>query len=564
MKATFRLLTVLLVLSVAIGACAPATTPAPAPAQQPTTAQSSAVSQPTPAPVTTPTTAPVAVAAQPTNSPQPTKAAAGAATGADKVLKVHLYEDIQNLDPAFYPSDADESVMVNIYQGLIAYKPGTWEVTNVLAESITPSKDGLTIDFKLREGVQFHGGFGELTADDVKFSYERIADPKNQAVYAGDWAALDHVEVTGKYTGKIILKEPFAAMWTQTLPLTSGWLLSKKADEKRELKVWATQPVGTGPYEFVEWKPNQKVELKRFKDYWGEKPYYDTIIHQYIPEESAVEVALETGELDFGRIPPASVARFASNPKFKVVTVPTLDWEFLPINVQHPKLKDPNIRKAIRYAIDVDAINTAAYEDKYQPLCGMLVPGQIGYWKDAPCYKRDLAKAQEYLAKAGVKDLELTLAIQNTETEKAVGEIIQANLAEIGIKVKLDIQDDAAFVDGGMGDKGLQERQLVYLNFVNFPDPSGESVWFTCAQVKQWNWSYWCNENFDKLHADALKEQDPAKRQTLYVEMQKLMDDDAIVVWMSQITMFYIAKADIAPSIMPHGRVLPWNFSPVK
>ena len=198
--------------------------------------------------------------------------------------------------------------MLSVYEGLVSYKPGTWDVVNTLADTITPSDDGLRVDFTLKEGVQFHGGYGEVTADDVKFSFERIADPANECPYSGDWASLDHVEVTGKYTGTIIMKEPFAALWTTTLPQSSGFILSKKAVEEAGDNYGTKVVIGTGPYELAEWNPGQSYILKKFTDYGGNNSDYarpsewDEIDMILIDEDSATSIALETGELDFGEI----------------------------------------------------------------------------------------------------------------------------------------------------------------------------------------------------------------------------------------------------------------------
>lgn len=482
----------------------------------------------------------------------------------EKELVVHLYEDMQNVDPAFYPSDADESIMADVYQGLVGWVPGTYDLQNLLAEEITTSEDGTRIEFKLREGVQFHHGYGEVTAEDVKYSYERMIDPELSAVYAGDWGSLDHVEVTSTYTGIIIMKEPFAPLWNTTLPGPSGYILSKKAVEEKGIDAIATDPVGTGPYEFAEWVPNSRVKMIRFADYWGDKPEWATIIHQYIPSESAVDIALETGEIDFGRIAPTSVSRFEDNPNFTVIPINSTDWEVLYMNVQHPLLKDVRVRQAIRYAIDIDSINEAVYEDRYAPLCNMMTPQMLGYWEDAPCYKQDLEKARELLGEAGVENLELHIAIQNTEAEKMVGEIIQANLLEIGINLIIDVQDDAAFVEEGFGPEAVKNRQLVFLNWINYPDPSLTTMFFKCDQTEQWNWSYYCNPEFDALNDQAVLEMDPEARADLYIEMQKLVDESAGSVFVSNIVLYYVARNDIKASITPHGRVLAWAFESLK
>lgn len=538
----FRFLAALVAVGLILAACGGPATPTEAP----------------PAP----TEAPEATEAPPaTEAPAPTEAPPATEVPAEpKILNARLHADISILDPAFYPSSVDEMVALNINEGLVAYKPGTWEVVNVLAESITPSEDGLTIDFKLREGVEFHKGYGELTAEDVKFSFERIADPEVDSPYRGDWPTLDHVEVTGKYTGQIILNEPFAALWTTTLPIGSGWILSKKAVEEMGNETYATNPIGTGPYEFVEWVPNQEVALKRFADYWGDLPEWDEIHFLPIPEDSATEIALETGELDFGRISAASVERFQANDQFQVIQSPTIDYTWLAMNVQHPNLEDINVRQAIRYAIDVPSILEAAYDGKWTRACALVAPGQLGYWADAPCYERDVEKAKEFMAQAGVETLDVTLTVVSAEEEIAAGEVIQANLADIGINAEIIVQDSSAYWEGGFGEKGLKERQLTYIGYVTNPDPSWSTVWFTCEQVDEWNWMYWCSEEYDRLHAEALNELDADKRAEMYIQMQKIWDEAAHTVWIGYDTFYYVARVGLEPSIMPHGRFVAWNF----
>ena len=126
----------------------------------------------------------------------------GTASATGGTLRLHLDEDIENLDPAVQPGHADTNVATNIFEQLVAYKPGTFDTANTLAESWEGSTDGLRWQFKLKEGIPFHKDYGEVTAEDVKYSFERIAGltkPKLESPYAGDWATLDHVQVDGKY-----------------------------------------------------------------------------------------------------------------------------------------------------------------------------------------------------------------------------------------------------------------------------------------------------------------------------------------------------------------------------
>jgi ABC-type transport system substrate-binding protein len=155
-----------------------------------------------------------------------------AAPAGPKILKVRITADIQDMDPAFMTGSLENSITNNIYQGLIEYRGNYDQYFDALiSEPLKVSEDGLKISFKLREGIQFQKGYGELTAEDVKYSFERIINPDLDASYRDNWKTLDHVEVTGKYTGDIILNEPFAPLFSSTLPATTGWIVSKKAVE---------------------------------------------------------------------------------------------------------------------------------------------------------------------------------------------------------------------------------------------------------------------------------------------------------------------------------------------
>jgi peptide/nickel transport system substrate-binding protein len=228
------------------------------------------------------------------------------------------------------------------------------------------------------------------------------------------------------------------------------------------------------------------------------------------------------------------------------------------MNVQHPNLQDINVRQAIRYAIDVPSILTAAYNDRLVRGCSLVAPGLIGYWADAPCYERDVDLAMEYLAQAESIPTDLTITIDTSEDYRIAAEVIQANLAEIGLDVEIIAQDPSAFYDGGFGEAGLTQRQLVFISYTNFPDPSWATVWFTCEQVDEWNWMYWCNEEFDALHAAALIESDPDARAEMYIEMQQIWDEAVHTVWVAFGTNYIVSRNTINPGHSAHGLVVPW------
>lgn len=508
--------------------------------------------------------APSAPAAEATAAPameaKPTEPAAMDAME-KRILRIRFPSDLVNADPAFHPAGIDTLTAETVGEGLFTFKPGTWEVQPVLAESYTVSDDGLRIDFKLREGVQFQKGQGELTAEDVKFSYERFLDEKLNASYKGDWEALDKVEVKDKYNGTIVLKRPFAPLWGSTLPVAAGVVLSKKYVEALGPEKYATNPLGSGPYEFVEWKPNERVILKRNESYWGEKPFWGEIHFVPIKDDAAAEIALEAGEVDFTVVTEAGLTRFAGNDKFNTQSFTTMDYSGVFINVQHPKLSDINVREAIRYAIDVDAINQAVHEGRFERMCAIVAPSQIGYWADAPCYNRDVNKAKEFMQKAGLDSLDLTLVTEDSDTAKAKAEIIQANLKDIGINLTIKPEDGGAYWDGGFGEKAAKERELVLFDWgTNNPDPHWQMVWFSCAQVGQYNWMYWCDKDFDQANLDGATTLDNAKRSAAYVKAQQLWDANANVVWTLRPTGSYAWRTGLMPAQQPTGLEIPRAF----
>jgi peptide/nickel transport system substrate-binding protein len=493
--------------------------------------------------------------------------------GGGGTLRFRLENDISNLDPAFFPTEADEVTTGCIHEGLVTFKPGTFDIVNCLAETFTPSKNGRRFTFKLKEGVQFHGGYGEVTAEDVKYSYERIAGitkPNIHSPYSGDWATLKEVKVTGKYTGVIILKAKFSPLMHSTLPAGSGLVLSKKALLKLGNKGIATHPIGTGPYVFTKWTPKQKVILTRNPDYNGSNKAYvkgktfDVIEFLPIDDDSAAETGVRAGDIDFTRISLGSVDRFKKISNLKMYENASLDYQFLSLNVQDKVLKDVRLRQAIRLAVDVPSIIAAAYDDKWEQAYAIIPKSMgLGYWKDAPRYKRDVDAAKKLVAAAGADGITLRLAVVNAEQDKTAAQVIQSNLKDIGITVDIIVQDSATlFAIPGNGGDG-KKRQMIYSGYVSQPDPSWSTVWWICDQMGVWNWDNWCSKPFSSLHARALVETDDAKRQAMYVSMQKMWDKAAGMVWIGYPTYFSVGATKVKPTIRPDGHRLAYSFTAV-
>ena len=483
-------------------------------------------------------------------------------------LRIRTLRDPTSIDPNVMPATEDDAIAMSVMEGLVAYEPGgSGELVNVLAEEIEESEDGTEIHFTLKEGIQFHGDYGELTAEDVKFSFERVAgliEGDVETSYAADWETLEEVEVTGEYSGTIHLSEPFPPLMINTLPGNAGLIVSQEAVEELG-EDFGTNPIGTGPYEFAEYVPDERFVVERFDDYSGasdyvDEPQWERIIWVPIQDDSAADIAIETGDVDFGEVSAAAVDRFEADEDFVVDPMATFDYGWIGMNVQDEALQDVNIRRAIRQMIDVDGIIAAGFEGHVERANALISPEMpIGHWADAPEYQPDVEQAQAYLDQADVEPPEqLTFTIDDQTGAQEAAEIAQAGLAEIGIDVEIDLLDTGEFREVARD----QQIQLFFMSFSNTADPSWATVWFSCDQVGDWNYMHWCNEDYQELHEAALTETDPDTRHDMYVEMQQIMDEDAVAQWVMYRTNFYTYPTDLEPSLVPerYGKYLAWDF----
>ncbi|MGN7962852.1 ABC transporter substrate-binding protein [Brucella sp. 22210] len=470
-------------------------------------------------------------------------------------IVVRVEKDLSNLDPANRSGPVDLNVIWSVQQGLISFKPGStqWELD--AAEELQQVSD-TEIRFKLKSGLVFTDGYGELTADDVKFSFERFTRPDAEGkpvTYAKDWAALDRVEVTGPLEGRIILKTPAPALYTIALADGSGRIVSKKAYEKLGKDV-ATRLIGSGPYVLKEWKPREQFVLEINPDYKGPiKPHFQQIVGKPIGEQKTAEIAFQSGEIDFTAIDPEKGKPLAALPDASVTEIPAIDYVWFGPNIEKPPFNDVRVRQALRYAVDIEAILQGAYSGIYPRANALLAPGLLGYWKDAPVYKRDLEKAQALLAETGQSTgFKTKLTIEANARYEAIAQIIQANLAEVGIEVEIEALESAAYWALGNNDAS-KDLELSLIKFNGKFDPGFQTQWFTSDQVGQWNWQRWKNPDFDALHAKGSVTVDPAEREKIYIEAQKLLDESAAFIWITHNLNAFASRNWLKPGVLPNG-----------
>ncbi|RUU25134.1 ABC transporter substrate-binding protein [Mesorhizobium sp. M6A.T.Ce.TU.016.01.1.1] len=448
-----------------------------------------------------------------------------------KVLNARGVRDVAKLDPGFYQGGPDVDVMNCIYSKLTHYKPGSewgWELE--AAEKVE-QVDPTHIRFRLKQGIKFTGGHGEMKAKDVKFSLERVI--KHNSPGMSDLGPLDHVEIEDDYTGVIVLKTPFAPLWTLALPYGVGHIVSEDAVMKATSDggdFGMKPPAFSGPYVLADWKANQYLLLTRNPDWSGPKPGFDEIRILPIADLKTAERAYQAGDIDFTNISLDSLAKFKSAPPAdtNVEEHPSLRYAWIGMNMDHPKLKDINVRKAIQWAINVPQILEAAYSGQADVATGTIAPGLVGHRDKALVPPEgDLAKAKDFLEKAGVSDLVLTIDCTNVSTFSTIAVVVQAQLSQIGITVEINVQDRGSFSTVGKESEGerWKDLQLIINDYSSLPDPSYATSSFVQDQVGVWNWERFRSGRFDELYAKALTIEDKDERAKLYYEMQDLMED---------------------------------------
>ncbi|WP_116132275.1 ABC transporter substrate-binding protein [Tropicimonas sp. IMCC34043] len=466
-----------------------------------------------------------------------------------RVLRIRNDGDIRRLDPATRGGWYDETVMFAIFSGLVRYAPGEkWAIELDAAESLDDS-DPLNIAFTLRPGIMFTGGYGELTAEDVKFSYERFLDPAVDAVYGSDWGALAEVEVTGKYSGIIHLSRPFAPLFTSTMPHASGLILSKAALEGSGEAVIGTDPLAcSGPYQLAEWRPREMIRLTRNPGWTGPVPYYDEIQLLPIADLTSAETAFDAGDLDVTQIAVNSIP--VRNPAAdKLVVKPALAYTWLGMNVENETLSDIRVRRAIQQAIDVQEVVEATFGGAVTPAFGLVPPPLLGA-RDADLYPFDPAATKALLAEAGAEGLTLTLSFGADPDLMIAAQVIQAQLAAVGITLQIRSMDSATLTAQQQDNAGgsYKEVELFFTTFTTAPDPSWVTEWFTCSQVGVWNFQRTCSEDWDAKNAAAAEETDPAVRNQMYIELQDALEETGAYVFLYHGVNAWVAGPKVTPA----------------
>lgn len=377
--------------------------------------------------------------------------------------------DITTLDPHRATALGDKGVVSSMFDALVRFPPGSADPKALqadLAEKWEASPDNKTWTFRLRKGVMFHGGYGELKAADVVYSIQRAADPKRSS-FAANFTILDKVEALDDYSVRITLKYSDATFLGRVSNYHGGNIVSKAAAEKLGDR-FGQSPVGTGPFAFGEHVTQQFVKLAANDAYFRGKPKLGGITYRMIPSDSARDLAFTSNEIDvaIGKREQRWVERTGRR-CVKVDVFEPAEFRTLFLNRSIKPLDNLKVRQAVAAAINVDDIVRYAGKDVADKGCSVVPNGYIGEDCSAGAYAYDAARAKKLLAEAGFPNgIIVKSVVSNIAAQQPIMEIVQAQLAKVGIKLEMEVVDHATYQAKSRQDQSA----IVFYGAARFPN----------------------------------------------------------------------------------------------
>ncbi|MBO8163948.1 MAG: ABC transporter substrate-binding protein [Brevibacillus sp.] len=451
-------------------------------------------------------------------------------------LIVGAEQDPVGFDPHKVPAASSVRIYSLIYDSLTKLDKDL-NVIPGLAESWKVSEDGKTIQFNLRKGVKFHNG-REMTAEDVKYSFERILNPDTGSIAKSYFSSVDTIEVPDPYTVVFKLKNPDSAFLANSSSAYASIVPKEVSDLNKEA-------VGTGPFMMETFESGQYVRLKKNPDYFIEgQPGVDAIKFQIMKDEAERLAALRAGKVDIASVS-ADFAKLLGETKgVTVKSYQSMEYSYLGINVNKKPFDDPRVRQAISYAVDRNAIIQVVWKGEAS-LTGPVAPAQTAWALDVssyPSYQTNIEKAKQLLAEAGYPNgFETVIETASTYPDMVeTAQMLQQQLQAIGIKAKINQLEWGNYIETW---KSKDMTLLVGRNTSGIdPDRSLRFFFHTNGSANVWNYS---NPQYDQLVEKALEATDQQERKKLYDEAQKMLVEDAPNLFLASPKNFYAVNEKV-------------------
>ncbi|MEZ4662403.1 MAG: ABC transporter substrate-binding protein [Caldilineaceae bacterium] len=417
-------------------------------------------------------------------------------------------------------------ILNNVLEGLTFYDD-EMNLVPWLAESWEQSEDGLTWTFHLRQGVLFSNG-REMTAEDVKWSYERLINPETGAGNAARVGPPEtQIEVIDDYTVAITHPEPFG-IFPQSVGFdkSTGIVAQESLEEDGAINI----PIGTGPFQISEVEGTTRLLLTKNENYWQEGlPYLDAIEITPIPDDTVRETALAGGEVDWVlAIAPQSYEAMQADDNVVVATAPQLSYDYIGINLTREPFTDVRVRQAIALALDRDQLCAAGFFGICETIQGPIGTGSPWYFDYAP-YGQDIEQAKALLAEAGYADgfeMELLPTVQYGETVRAA-QVLQQQLAAIGITASINAPEWSEWLEL----EGNFNYDAYICNWNGLID-ADQYYYLQHRTGLVFNFTGYSNPEFDALVDEGRSISDFEQRYSIYEQANQILVDEAPYIYM--------------------------------
>lgn len=458
----------------------------------------------------------------------------GGSTSTDKKpaeLVVAQAANPTTMDPQDAQDTLSYGIMKTMYEGLLGFDKDM-KVIPVLAESMPElAADAKSVTFKLKKGVKFQDGT-DFNAEAVKANMERVKNPDNKLKRSSLFATVDHAEVIDPYTVKIVLNKPFAAI-VETFAHPAAMMISPKAI-KESGKDIQRKPVGTGPFQFVEWKDADHLTVKKYDGYWDKDhaAKVEKMTFKPVTEAASRVAMLKTGEAQFVYpVPADQVDSVKADGKIDVVEGASIVERYVAFNTTKKPFDDKRVRQALNYAVDKEALIKVVKRGYATPSQSVISPNTWGFAKQT-MYSKDVEKAKKLLADAGLANgFETTIWTANNTESSKIAEFIQQQWKEVGVKANVQTMESGT-LSNQMYVKPEDSKMLTYSG--GWSPSTGEADWGIRPLLTKdlfppagYNVGYYVSDQVEKDIKSGLELSDKNQRLAAYADAQKTIVEDA-------------------------------------
>lgn len=453
-----------------------------------------------------------------------------------KDVVVAVASTFTSMDPHDTNDTLSGSVQRTMMEGLVGFDE-KMNVIPVLAKEYTANEEATEFSFILHEDVKFHDGT-PFNAEAVKANFERLADESNGLKRTSLYSVIDTIEVVSDYEVKFTLKESFGAM-INTFAHPAGLIQSPKALEEFGKDV-SKNPVGTGPFKFVEWNPGESLKVEKNEDYRIEgQPKVDSLTFKPVTENGSRIAMLQTGEADFIYPVPTEQAESINGQNgIEVVNEPSIVVRYMSVNNLKEPFNDVKVRQALNYAIDKEAF-IKVVTNGYSDVMDSVIPEDLQYYSKQDPYPYDVEKAKALLAEAGYEDgFKTTLWGANSSSTMKAMEFLQQQLAIINVDVEVVSMESGTLTDKIWSVQTPEDAE-VEMYYAGWSSSTGDADWGIRPLLggtesfppSSFNVSYYNNPEVNELIQAGLQTADDSKRAEVYAAAQKILWDEA--AWVS-------------------------------